>query len=234
MPVRKEVISLKVLVDFKEMEAAAGILAGSTGSRFAIAYNRAVGGDQSRLRKRPERQNHARRVATWIGHQASSSNLCRIQFRQAIDAVSERIGMRRSQFVPERERLGGTKSKCAAKINYSQTSFDQWRGKLGRDLMGSGQEDRFRAAFDDLANRKRSQRRFTESSKLRKQLRKAVPSLQIAQVKCARRQGRVANKDPRQLKTGVAGDPYNRDLLRVSHFEWERPGGRLIRSSIFL
>src|SRR5437660_9955510 len=156
-----------------------------------------------------------------------------MQLRSSIDALGQRIWVRRGKLGPGRERIGGTESKRATEIHRAQAGVEELRDKLGGYLMRRGEERCASVSGDDVVDRKRAQRCLTNSPKLREQFSKAVFPLRAAYIKGRRLHRGMAHEDARQLETGIASDTDNRDFLRISHFACERAAGRLTRSSIF-
>src|SRR5204862_7162486 len=70
----------------------------------------------------------------------------------------------------------------------------------------------------DAINRKGPERRFAPGAELRKEFGKTFRTVRFADIESGRRKLGMAQKYPRQLETGVAGDSHNRDLAGISHF----------------
>src|SRR5258708_12074831 len=85
--------------------------------------------------------------------------------------------------------------------------------------MRRGEKRRAGIARKDCFHRKSTKRSFAPAAELRKELGEAFRAVDFANVEDRRPQLGMAQKDPRQLQTGITGDTHDRDLARVSHFK---------------
>jgi len=84
--------------------------------------------------------------------------------------------------------------------------------------MRRGEKGGARAALRDGVNRKRPERSFAHAAKLREKPGEAVVAVGVAHVEDGIGYCGMAQKDPRQLKTGISGDTYDGDLIGLAHF----------------
>ena len=84
--------------------------------------------------------------------------------------------------------------------------------------MGSGKKRSARAAGSDGLNRNRSERCLAPAAELWEEFGQAFRPVCFADVEDRRLKRGMTQKNPRQFKTGVAGDTHNRDLAAISHF----------------
>src|SRR5882762_902650 len=219
MSVSEKPIGLEILVDFNEMEIAARILAGAARAGLTIADNAGVRGDPTGFREGTQCQDHARGIATGIGDQSRGGNLGRVEFRNSVDGFLEPIGVRRGQLVPGGEGFRLAKAECTAEIHNPDTGADQGWRQLGRNFMRGGEKRCAGVTRNDGFHRKRTKRSFAPAAELRKELCEAFRAVAFANVEDRRPQLGMAQKNSRQLQTGITGDPHDRDLARVSHFK---------------
>src|SRR3981189_2808003 len=84
--------------------------------------------------------------------------------------------------------------------------------------MGGRKKSGACVAHGDRVNRKGPEWRFAPAAELRKEFGKAFRAVRFADVEGGRRKRGMAQKNPRQLETGIAGDAHDGDFARVSHF----------------
>ncbi len=168
MAMRKKIVGLEIFVQLGKLQVSPWLFARAGRSGLAIANNRRAGSDPSSIRKRPNRKDHAGRVAAGIRDQPSLRNLLRVKFRQSISRLAKQCRMRCRQLVPALKYFGLAKPKRAAQIHHPQPRCQQLRCNLRGSFMRRGQKRRARAAGGNRLNRQRAHRRLPPSAKLRK------------------------------------------------------------------
>src|SRR5882672_297468 len=218
VPVREKAIGLEILIHFDEVQIAARVFASAAGAGLAIANDAGAGSKQACLRKRPQGKNHAGRITARVRNQTSLSDLARIELGNTVDSFREPFGMGRGQVVPGCKSLRFAKAECSAQIDDAETCLEQGGRQFRRNLMGSRKKRGTRAAGSDGVDRKGPERSFAPAAELGKKFGEAFRAVRFANVEDRGLKRGVAQKNPRQLETAIAGDAYNRDLAGISHF----------------
>src|SRR5204863_6874049 len=86
------------------------------------------------------------------------------------------------------------------------------------NFVGSRKKRSAGAAAGDGLHGKRSERCLAPRAELWEGFGEAFRAVCFAEVEDRRLKRGVTQKNPRQFKTGVAGDTHNRDLAAISHF----------------
>src|SRR5258708_3947697 len=215
----KKIIGLEIFVDLDEVEIATGIFAGAASSGLAIADHTAAAGDEAGFGERAESENDAGGVTAGIGDEARGGDLASVQLGEAVDGFAEPTRVRSRELIPGRKGIGGTKTESAAEIDDAQTGLEKRRGDFRGNVMRRGEKGGACVAGDDFRHGKRAERRFADAAELRKQFGEALLALRFADVEDRRFDRGMAQKNARQLETGVAGDTYYGELFLVSHFK---------------
>src|SRR5438105_13195349 len=126
--------------------------------------------------------------------------------------------MRCGQLVPTLESFRFVKTERATEIDDANSRIQQLRGDFRRYFVPSGQECGANSAFDDGLRGQSTNWRLPPSAQLRKKLGKAMSAVRFAHIKRQRIDIGMAQKNFRQLKTRIAGNTYDRDIVWISHF----------------
>src|SRR5712692_1327103 len=122
--VSEKSVSLEVFIHFDEVEIAARAFARAAGARLAIANDARAGGKQTRLRKRPQRKDHAGGITAGVGNQTSLGNFVRIELGNAVDGYRKPLSVWRGQLVPRCEGCRFAKAECSTQVNDAETRLD--------------------------------------------------------------------------------------------------------------
>src|SRR5713101_523303 len=100
---REKVVGLEIFIHFDEVEIAARVFARAGGAGLAVADDGRTGSKQASLRKRPQGEDHACRVAARVRNQTSLGNLARINLGNTVDSLRKPFGVGRGKLVPRGE-----------------------------------------------------------------------------------------------------------------------------------
>ncbi len=213
VPMCEEIVGLEIFVQLHKVQIAPRLFAGSAGAGLAVAYDAAAIGDEMGIGKRTNGEDHAGRVAPGIGNEARFCDLLLIKLGKAVDGFTKIAFVRSRKLVPGFECVRGLEAERAAEIDDAQPGLNELRRDFGGNLMWRRQERRAGAALLDGVHRKLAQRSFAHTAKLRKHLREALRASSVAHIEDRIYDIRMAQKNARQLKSGITGDTYHGDLV---------------------
>src|SRR5216684_3435608 len=85
MAVRKKIVGLEILIEFREMEIAPRLLARSRRPGLAVANDAMFRGDPAGVNERPQREDNAGGVAAGIGDKPRARDFVSVQLGQTVN-----------------------------------------------------------------------------------------------------------------------------------------------------
>src|SRR5258708_9992742 len=186
-------------------------------ARFGIDHD-LVGIDRLRAQERDERKLRASRVATGIGDQPRARDLVPVDFGQAIDRLLLQFRGMMLAAVPARVGGGLAEAKVRGEINHlgvrslDEQVFDhRLRGRVPQ----RAESEIYRGVLPvDAVDRYELPQRV--GRKLREDLTHVLPGAALGG-KERDLDPWMADEEPQQLRTGIAGRAEHADLSLVSH-----------------